>query len=440
MYGRRFVWYDQPVGRPVMRKCAEIVLAVIIFSILALLVPVRCYAAGSEEGYEAEAYENEISYRVKPMQEKLRAMRDEEIDSILGSYGDMQSHWSRREVGMLSLLGIINGYNGRFYPDDPVQVDQFLKMTVRSMGFAPGENTKYWAQNYIDIALQQKLIAKSEFDDYRRPITREEATRIIVKATLLKEEFPYNDPYNNPDNLVRSKIKDYAKIKDENKQYVLMSYEIGLIRGSGGLFRPADTLTRAEAATIMIRYLNDSSRVPFTPAEDEVYTCVNPDGKIVTAWPPPKKEIIDAANAFRNVGEKSKGFVVSGFSESGHVIFYDFFESEQKYRENSLVNTQMWIYFNIIDDPSIMDNPYHIVLYDATAVQRLHRDVVYEMFKFWFENEADKAMAEFDRYLGYAVGNDQEHRAEEITYNGREMFFHKIGGVDGFTISISSPK
>src|SRR5690606_21749162 len=146
----------------VMRKCAELVLTVILFSILALLAPMRTFAAEP-----AGAHENETAFRVRPLQEKLAAMEDEEIESILGSYGDMQSHWSRKEVGMLSLLGIINGYNGRFYPDDPVQVDQFLKMTVRSMGFAPGENTKYWAQNYIDIALQQKLIAKSEFDDYR---------------------------------------------------------------------------------------------------------------------------------------------------------------------------------------------------------------------------------------------------------------------------------
>ena len=431
MSGRKFMWH----GKPVVRKCAEIILMALVFAVLASSLPVRAYAVGS-----AEEYENETTLRIKPMQQKLAALTEEETDSILDSYGDMQSHWSRREVGMLTLIGIVNGYNGRFYPNDPVQVDQFLKMTVRSMGFTPGENTKYWAQNYIDIALQQKLITKGEFADYKRPITREEATRIIVKATLMKEEFPYNDPYNNPDNLVRSKIKDYAEIKDENKQYVLQSYEIGLIRGSGGRFRPAATLTRAEAATIMIRYLDDASRVPFTPAENEVYTCVNYDGSVVTAWPPSKKEIIDAANAFRNVGQKSKGFVVSGFSEVGHVIFYDFYESEEKYKENSIINIQMAIYFNTIDDPSIMDNPYHIVLYDAEAVQRLHRDVVYEMFRFWFRGEADRAIAWFDRYLGYAVSGDQEHRIDEITYNGRKMFFHKIGGDNGFSLSIHTLK
>jgi len=188
----------------------------------------------------------------------------------------------------------------------------------------------------------------------------------------------------------------------------------------------------------MIRYLDNASRVPFTAAEDEVYTCVNPDGTVVTVWPPLKKEIIDAANSFRNVGQKSKGFVVSGFSEVGHVIFYDFYESEDKYKEDSIHNIQMTIHFDTINDIYLLDNPYHMTLYDAGAVQRLHRDVIFEMFRFWFGNEADKAMAQFDRYLGYAVENDKEHRVEEIIYNGRKMFFYKVGSKDGFSLSIHS--
>jgi len=178
--------------------------------------------------------------------------------------------------------------------------------------------------------------------------------------------------------------------------------------------------------------------VPFTPAEDEVYTCVNYDGSVVTAWPPPKKEVIDAANAFRSVGEKSKGYVVSGYSETGHVIYYVFFESEEKFKENSVLNMQMSIHLDVVNDINLMDYPYDFAVFDAKAVQRFHRDVVYEMFKFWFEKEADKAMAVFDRYLEYAVSGDQEHRTEEVSYNGRGMYFYKVGGDNGFSLSIHS--
>ncbi len=430
MSGGKFIWYN----RTVAGKLAEMIITVMIITVLVLSFSTRVYAvdASNEDA-------NETAYRIMPLQEKLAALDTIDIDNALALYSDMGSHWSRKEVGMLSCIEIVCGYNGMFKPDDPVQADQFIKMTVRAMGFTPDENTKYWAQNYINIALEQKLITDREFSDYRQPITREEAARIIVKAALLKEEFPYSDPYNSPDNLVRSKIGDYPKIKDENKQFVLQSYEIGLIKGSGGLFRPADTLTRAEASTIIIRYLDNASRVPFTPADDEVYTCVNPDGTVHIVWPPPIKEVIDAANAFRTSLVKTNGYIMSGYSDT-HVIAYNFYENEDEYKENSVLNIQMGIDFDTINDAYYSEHPYHLTIYDAEAVKRLHRDVIYDMFKFWFEDEVDKAMAEFDRYLGYAIDEDQEHRIDEIIYNGRLMFFHKIGGDNGFTLNIHTKK
>lgn len=409
-------------------------------------------AASGETGKEADAaaavsdgssgsgageQENEASYRVKPLQEKLAALTQEEITSAANSYSDMGVHWGRQEVGKLTCLEIIAGMNGAFLPENPVQIDEFLKMTVRALGFKLVQDPKYWAQNYIDTAIEEKLIAQKEFNDYRRAITREEAARIIVKAALMKEELPYGDPYNNPDNLVRSKILDYSRIKDENKQFVLHSYEFGLIQGSNGMFLPGNMLTRAEAATIIIRFLEDPSRVPFKAAENEVYTCVNPDGTVATAYPPPKMEVIDAANAFKTAWPMSKGYVCTGFSEQDHVIMYVFYDSKEIYYKDSS-KMHMGIDIDTINDIRLMERPYNITLYDATAVKSLHRDVIYEMFKFWFEQDTDKAMAEFDRYLDYAIKGDQEHRIEEITYNQRLMFFYKIGGDNGFSLTIHS--
>jgi hypothetical protein len=422
MLEKKFMWCEKNI----VGKYFKILLATVFLTLVVLSV-----------SFSSFAEENEIWNMVKPLQDKLAALEDSSIDNALSLYGDMDSHWSRREVGMISCIGIVVGYDGNFHPNDLVQVDQYIKMVVKSMGYAPSEETKYWAQNYIDIALEQKLISKDEFPDYKRPITREEATRIIVKATLLKEDFPYNDPYNSPDNLVRSKIKDYSDIKDINKQFVLQSYEIGLIRGSGGYFKPAGTLTRAEAATIVIRYLDDVSRVPFTPAPDEVYTHIDQDGTVFILWPPSKKEVIDAANAFKNVGQMSKGYVAIWRGIS-HEVLYFFYEDEEMYRQNSILNTQLVIEIETMDDINILENAYHIDIYDADGVKRLHRDSIYEMFKFWFEKDADKAMAEFDRYLVYATSNDQNGRYEEITYNSRYMFFHKTGGNNGFTLFIYS--
>lgn len=422
MSNMKNVWYRKAMAG----KCLEIIPAVVLIALFMF--------SASTETFAAE--ENEVAYRMKPLQDKLAVLEDSDIDRELSLYADMDGHWSRREVGMLSCINIVSGYGGSFHPNDPVQVDQYIKMVVRSMGYTPGENTKYWAQNYIDIAVGQKLIAKNEFLDYKRPITREEAARIIVKATLLKEEFPYTDPYNTPDNLVRSKIKDYSAINDMDKQYVLQSYEIGLIQGSDGYFRPAGTLTRAEAATIMIRYLYKDSRVPFTPAPDEVFTCVNYDGSIVTAWPPPKKEVIDAANAFKNVGEKSKGFAVSGFSGTGHIIYFTFYESKDKFEENSILNKHMSVHIDTINDIELSKHPYYINVFNSREVKLLHRDVIYEMFLFWFDKDAEKAMGVFDKYLEYAITNDKENHIDEVSYNDRRLFFYRAIDDDGFSLTI----
>ena len=375
------------------------------------------------------------SYRVLPLINKLSAMTQEDIDKAVDKFTDMKKHWSRQYVGKLNGLEIISGNgDGTFKPDNPVQVDEFIKMAVRALGFKPGEGAKYWAQPYIDTALQQKLISTSEFKDYKHPITREEAARIMVKATLLNEAAPDT----KMDNLVRSKILDYPKIKDENKRYVLQSYEIGLITGVNGKFLPSNTLTRAEASTIIIRNLDTASRIPFKPAEGDVFTITNPDGMEHTVYPPPKVEVLKAANAFKTAYLESKGYVWVGYSPSAHRIMYVFYESKDVYDKDSITTMQMSVQLDTINDEYYMEHPYYITLYDAAAVKRLHRDAIYEMFKYWFEKDADKAMAAFDRYLDYSTTNDQKNRVEEITNNGRLMFFYKVGGDNGFTLAINS--
>lgn len=426
-------WQIWP-GKMIFGKWFEVLLTVVILSIATMCIPEGVFAG--ENSILAGSI-NDVAYRVKPLQDKLAVLKDAEIDAALATFSDMGSHWSRKEVGKLTCLEIIAGVNGMFLPESPVQVDQFIKMTVTAMGFKPGVDAKYWAQNYIDTAIKQKLIAQDEFKDYKRNISREEAARIIVTATLLKEEFPYRDPYNNPDNLVRSRILDYVKIKDSNKQFILQSYELGLIAGANGKFMPTNTLTRAEAAAIIMRYLDINSRVPFKVAAGDVYTVTNPDGTVHTVYPPPKSEVINAANAFKDAYPKSKGWVWNGYSEDAHRIMYIFYESKEIHDKNSGL-MHMGVDLDTLNDEYFMEHPYYFTVYDATAVKKLHRETIYEMFKFWFAKDVDKAMAIFDRYLDYATNNDTKNRIEEITYNSRLMFFYKVGGDDGFTLTIHS--
>ena len=135
-------------------------------------------------------------------------------------------------------------------------------------------------------------------------------------------------------------------------------------------------------------------------------------------------EVIDAANAFRYIGEKSKGYVLMLFASLDHRIMFTFYESKAAYDKNSVLNMQMGVDLVVVNDVDLLEYPYHITVYDAEAVQRLHRDVICEMFRFWFEDEADKAMAHPTGISGMPSAMIR-NIVDEIKYNGRLMFFIK---------------
>lgn len=381
----------------------------------------------------ANESDTELGYRMKPLQDKLAAMTAEDVEGYLAKFSDMGKHWGRAVVGKLSGLGIISGYNGKFLPDNPVKVDEYITMVVKSLGFKPESSSKYWAQPYIDTALKYKIIAAGEFKGYRRSIAREEAARIIIKAALLKESAPNSDM----DNLVRSMIADYSRIKDGNKQFVLQAYELGLMSGAGGRFMPANTLTRAEASSVIIRNIDAASRTPFKPAEGDVFVITNPDGTVHTVYPPPKFEVLEAARAFETAYPKSKGYVWAGYSVEAHRILYAFFKSKESYDLDS-IKMDMCVDLDTLNDGYYMEHPYYITVYNAAAVKKLHRDAIYEMFKFWFSKDVDKARTRFDKYIDYSLNNDKSNWCETLTYGGRDVQFYKAGGDDRFSLIIYS--
>lgn len=234
-------------------------------SIGTVIVIVVCLLLFNVVAATGATLDAETGYSVQPLLNDLKAMSAAEIDNNVNRYTDMDKHWSRQVVGKLTGLGIIAGYDGKFWPGNPVQVDQFIKMSVMAMGYKIEQGTDYWAQPYIDTALSEGLVEIGEFADYKRPLTREQMAKIIVKTLLKVEEKPdsQNEQY------IMSKISDFMYIESEYKQYVLDGYKLGLIQGSGGKYHPQGTLTRAEAAAVIIRILDGTERKPTKPASEE---------------------------------------------------------------------------------------------------------------------------------------------------------------------------
>ena len=123
-------------------------------------------------------------------------------------FSDLSDHWSKSIIMRLNGYGIINGYgDGTIRPDASVSVAEYLTMMVKSLGYTPEESTGgYWAEPYIQKALELGLIEEGEFSDYDVPITRSQAAKIVVNSL--------EDTTVADENAVKAKIYDYDEISD----------------------------------------------------------------------------------------------------------------------------------------------------------------------------------------------------------------------------------
>lgn len=179
--------------------------------------------------------------------------------SPANQYSDIDQSWGKETILLLNEKGIIKGYpDGTFQPDIQVQVDEFLKMTLISMGYTLENGKTYWAQPYIDLAIDKGLITSSEFANYKAPITREQMSSIIVNALKGKEIAPSSVAQ------VESFVRDMDTISYKYKSVVKEAYAFGIISGYPDFtFLPTRTSTRVEASVVIHRLIEPTVRKPF---------------------------------------------------------------------------------------------------------------------------------------------------------------------------------
>lgn len=156
------------------------------------------------------------------------------------SFTDIETHWAKSDIVTLVQNNILNGYSDNtFRPNDKITVAEFLKIVVVGGNYEllrVGETP--WPDFYIATAKQNKLINEDEFIDYNIPITRNEAARIIARYIDLSE--------------VKANKNIFSDLSEAYKTDILKLVNIKIINGySDKTFRGENTITRAEAATII---------------------------------------------------------------------------------------------------------------------------------------------------------------------------------------------
>jgi hypothetical protein len=169
---------------------------------------------------------------------------------------------------------ILQGYNdGTYKPSKELDVCEFIKCIITARGFSLSNGKNFWAENYINKAIELGYVQEDEFNsimtdpysDYKRPITRGEMARIVVRMLEdVEGEYSYRE-----ENEVISLIKDYYDIDKLYQPWVVKAYDIGVL---GGLpdktFSPNKSLSRAEAAVVCRRIIEPSARLKLIQQAD----------------------------------------------------------------------------------------------------------------------------------------------------------------------------
>lgn len=168
-------------------------------------------------------------------------------------FNDLSAHWARDVVQDLASRRVVSGYaGGRFLPEKGVTRAEFITMLAKVLGWTDeaGENgfrdnIPGWAAGAVNAAVK-KGIVKGYKDGTFRPdqtINRAEMAVMIDKALTL------------PKSNTKSNYKDSGLIQAWAVQSIRNTKTEGLLTGSEGRFRPADTANRAEAAAVMSKML-----------------------------------------------------------------------------------------------------------------------------------------------------------------------------------------
>lgn len=200
-----------------------------------------------------------------------------------------KTHWAFEQISELADKGIINGYeNGSFKPDRTVDRGEWAKMMVTIAGLQTNDNnvyfndmTNHWANRYVNTAKEYLVAYKDGSFKPDQAAAREDVTVSMVKLKGYDvDEVDYS---------ALNQFKDVGSISNDLKKYVAIAVKKGLISGfEDNTFRGQDTLTRAEAATILQRAFQMGSDNKVANNKDSLSFTKEPDISTPAPTPTPK--------------------------------------------------------------------------------------------------------------------------------------------------------
>ena len=181
------------------------------------------------------------------------------------------THWAHEYISKLADEEVINGYaDGLFKPNGKVTRAEFLKLIVSTSFLSkPGfellkENASVltkgdkWYTMYVELAKKENPYI---YDDemLNSPITRVEAVNILNRFAR-KDGFYMKSSGDDASSYyeIVNTFTDATEFTEEDQIAISNISRIGLMIGyQDGTFKPNNTMSRAEIATVIYRYMQD---------------------------------------------------------------------------------------------------------------------------------------------------------------------------------------
>lgn len=191
-----------------------------------------------------------------------------------------RDHWAYEEITTMAEKGIIQGYDGKFRPNSHITRAEFAKIMIAAAGVDISKNRvsqtfadvprDHWAFYYVEYAKPYLTGYKSGSRYTYKP--NEDAVREDIAVALVR--LLGYDRKHKPDLSVIEKFRDDDKISNNLRPYIAIAVQTDLIKGYDGYFRPLDSITRAEAASLLYRALlekhgDDETKVVFPPTDPD---------------------------------------------------------------------------------------------------------------------------------------------------------------------------
>jgi hypothetical protein len=165
-------------------------------------------------------------------------------------YTDIKGNKAEDAINTLIDMGIIVPENTTFAPDVYITQKDFLKLVVSSLQDyypMPIAKTENQFDSYYSEAIRRKLIGENEKNP-EAIMTNQDIAKILVRALnygVLAEKV----------NMFAANFNDASSITPAYKGYVVIAAELGILPIVNSNVYPKNTITRGDAAQIIVNYL-----------------------------------------------------------------------------------------------------------------------------------------------------------------------------------------